>query len=420
MKVFSKRWLMTLLMAGFLAGCGGDGGGTTGSAGGGSGGGTGGTPGGGGGPVTEQPGPDPYADSTATPPAPIVDPTITAAATIAPRDDDSGLFDINIAGFASPSSKILSARQLSMRSGPNKSAAARANLTRAGVPDLEADDFVIVEDGVVKGHTMVRIGESEARAKADVVFVFDTTGSMSSALASVQASILEFADFLEKSGLDVRLGAVTFGDAFDTRTPSSTGLGTGSTAPPSFDNIDRQVFAPTDDFAKFRQFISEEQALGGGDNAENAMGALQYAFDELPWREGAQRVIIVITDVYAHNDVTYGGANISGRWIPPAAADLIAKLKGKAVVHVVSPEFVASPGLYTDMKVFAGADGTGGAYYAWSSGTFSLIDLPIAEVAASGYIVTYRPKRDGKAKTLRVVIDDGEDIRGEINLDVEY
>jgi len=398
---------MALLVAGLLAGCGGDGA-VTSSGGGGGGGGT-----------TPPPPPDPYADSTAKPPATITDPTITAAASIAAKTDGSGLYDINVAGFAAPTATTLSARQLSMRSGPNKFAATRANLTRAAVPDLDAEDFVVVEGGIVKGHTVRRIGEDSTRAKADVVFVFDTTGSMSSALNSVQSSIIEFADFLGKSGLDVQLGAVTFGDAFDTKAAGSTRIGTGSTTPPAFDSNERQVFAPTTDFTKFKQFISEEIASGGGDGPENAVGALQFAFDKTPWRTGAQRVLIVVTDVESHNGSSYSEANISGRWIPPMAADLITKLKGKAVVHVVSP-VLSNPGIHTDMKIFAGTAGTGGAYFEWNRGAFSLVDLPIAEVAAGGYIITYRAKADGKAKTLRVVINDGAGVRGEILLPVEY
>lgn len=409
MRLLSRHGLMALLVAGLLAGCGGDGAVTSSSGGGGGGGGGGTTP----------PPSDPYADSTAKPPATITDPTITAAGTVSARADGSGLYDINVAGFAAPTATTLSARQLSMRSGPNKSAAPRANLTRAAVPDLDSGDFVVVEGSTVKGHTIRRIGEGSARAKADVVFVFDTTGSMSGALNSVQTSIIEFASFLDKSGLDVQLGAVTFGDAFDTKSPGSTGIGTGSTAPPPFDTDERQVFAPTTDFAKFKRFISEESARNGGDGPENAVGALQFAFDKTPWRAGAQKVLIVITDVVSHNGTSYTEANISGRWIPPKAADLIAKLKGQAVVHVVSPA-ISSPGIHTDMKIFAGTAGTGGAYFEWSGSAFSLIDLPIAEVAAGGYIITYRGKVDGKSKILRIVINDGAGVRGEILIPVSY
>ncbi|WP_296554579.1 vWA domain-containing protein [Pigmentiphaga sp.] len=406
MKLFSRNGLMALLVAGFLAGCGGDGAVTP-------------SGGGGGGTTPPPPPPDPYADSTAKPPATITDPTITAAASIAAKTDGSGLYDINVAGFAAPTATTLSARQLSMRSGPNKFAATRANLTRAAVPDLTANDFVVVEGGIVKGHTVRRIGEDSTRAKADVVFVFDTTGSMSGALTSVQSSIIDFADFLGKSGLDVQLGAVTFGDAFDTKATGSRRIGTGSTQPPAFDSSERQVFAPTTDFTKFKQFISEETATGGNNEPENAIGALQFAFDNTPWRTGAQRVLIVITDVVSHNSISYSEDSISGRWIPPSAADLIAKLKGKAVVHVVSPK-ISNPGQHTDMKVFAGTEGTGGAYFEWDKRAFSLVDLPIAEVAAGGYVITYRAKADGKPKTLRVVINDGAGIRGEILLPVEY
>ncbi len=408
MAIFSRNWLLAVTTACFLAACGGDGDSSS-AGGGGGGGGGGGTP----------PPVDVYADSSEAPPATIVNPTISASGAIAPKAGSDDLFEINIAGFAAPTAARLSARQLSMRSSINKAAAPRANITGAAVPDLTEDDFTVVELGTVKGITVKRIGEGETRAKADVVFVFDTTGSMGSGLTSVKNSIIEFADFLDSSGLDVNLGAVTFGDAFDVRSEASTQIGTGSTVPPSFDPYDRQVFPLTADTERFKTFIGNETPEDGNNTPENAVGALQYAYDSMTWREGAQRIVILITDVYSHNASTYTEDSIAGRWIPPSEADLLAKLKGKMTVHVVSPELVnASP--YTDMKVFTGAAGTGGSFVPYGLGTFNLIDLPIAEVAAGGYVVTFRGTKDGLPKTIRVVIDDGGEIRGEFGIDATY
>jgi hypothetical protein len=72
------------------------------------------------------------------------------------------------------------------------------------------------------------------------------------------------------------------------------------------------------------------------------------------------------------------------------------------------------------MSMFAGPSGTGGSFFPWASGTFDLTELPIAETAAGGYVVTYRGTRDGSDHTVRVVIDDGGSVRGEFSVDATY
>src|SRR5690606_1910977 len=131
-----------------------------------------------------------------------------------------------------------------------------------------------------------------------------TTGSMGYALSSVQDSIVAFADHLEAGGLDVRLGAVTFGDAYDTKDASGMrGVSLRDDSPPTFDSYERPTFGLSDDFDAFRAFIEGDSARGGGDGPENAFGATEFAFDEFAWRPGAQRLMVVITDICQHTPV---------------------------------------------------------------------------------------------------------------------
>ena len=338
---------------------------------------------------------DPYADPGTAPPPTITDPTITTSGSIAPRPGTEGLMDINVAGFAAPGAE-------------------------GTLPALGSGDFTVVEDGVVKGITVERIGGS-ITAAADIAFVFDTTGSMGSALRSVQDSIIEFVDFLGDRGLDVRVGAITFGDAFDTQVDGGTrGTSISGRTPPSFDTFERPSFPLSNDYTAFQAFIEGDSPRGGGDAAENALGALEFADDALDWRPGAQKILIVIMDIYSHNDETFtftGGDD----WMPPNPDDLLADLRGDAIVHVVSPDYSAGvPGSFTDMGMFAGVGGTGGVFFPWAFGDFDLTELPIAEAAAGGYIVTYRGTRSGTTHTVRVVIDDGGEIRGEFTTTATY
>ena len=343
------------------------------------------------------PGPvdDPYADPGTAPPPTITDATIATSGSVAPRPGSADLIDINVAGFAAPSGFV----------------------SALDLPALDGGDFVVVEDGVVKGITVERIG-GDVRAAADIAFVFDTTGSMGGALSSVQESIIEFVDFLDGRGLDLRVGAVTFGDAFDT-VSGSRGESLTDMAPPSFDTSERPTFPLSNDFEAFRTFIEGDSPRAGGDAAENALGALEFAYDEFAWRTGAQRILIVIMDIYSHNDDTFtftGGED----WMPPNPDDLLARLRGNAIVHVVAPDFGSDVSPFTDMSMFAGASGTGGVFFPWASGAFDLTELPIAEAAAGGYIVTYRGTRDGSEHSVRVVIDDGSSIRGEFTVTATY
>ena len=342
---------------------------------------------------------DPYAAPGTAPPPTITDPTIATSGSVAPRPGSADLIDINVAGFAAPSGFV----------------------SALDLPLLDAGDFVVVEDGVVKGITVERIG-GDVRAAADIAFVFDTTGSMGSALSSVQEGIIEFVEFLDERGLDLRVGAVTFGDAYDTMSATSTRTGESISGwtPPSFDTQERPSFQLSTDFEAFRTFIEDDSPRGGGDAAENAVGALEFAFDTLEWRPGAQRILIVIMDIYSHNDVTWP-TTWDDRWKPSNPDDVLAKLRGQATVHVVSPDYPSgAPGSFTDMSMFAGASGTGGSFFPWAFGTFDLTELPIAETAAGGYGVTYRGTRDGSEHTVRVVIDDGDSIRGEFTVDATY
>lgn len=342
---------------------------------------------------------DPYADPGTEPPPPVEDPTITTSGSVSESSKGGDLLDINVAGFAAPGEDA--------------------------VPDLTESDFTVVEDGTVKGITVERIGGS-TRAAADIVFVFDTTGSMGSGLNSVQDSIISFSEYLDDAGLDVRLGAVTYGDAFDTVADVDSparGESLRRDTPPSFDTSVRPSFDLSTDFAAFQSFIADDSPRGGGDGPENGTGAVNAAYDELSWRSGAQRIMIVITDICSHTDATFESTfgTAASHWQPPATEDLIDKLQGNATVHVVGPESHFCGEEYPNMNVLTGASGTGGAFYAWDgSSEFDLSTLPIAEAASGGYIVTFRGTRDGEEHEVRVVIDDSGSIRGEFTINPTY
>lgn len=116
---------------------------------------------------------------------------------------------------------------------------------------------------------------ADAVEPIDIVFVFDTTGSMNDEIKSVRDNIIEFADVLRKTNMDYRLGLVTFGD-----------------------NI-REVHQPMANVREFKRIIGNQTADGGDDEPENALDAL-YKASELNFRDGVKIVFILITDAPFH------------------------------------------------------------------------------------------------------------------------
>lgn len=358
-------------------------------------------------------GSDPYADLGPYTGSGITDPTITTSGALS-YSGEGDLMEINMAGFAAPVNRMAFAPS----ANPRASKVATVPLTK--------EDITVVEDGIIKGITVDKI-DADTRAAADILFVVDTTGSMSDAIDSVKDSIVAFTDFLDAEGLDVRLAAVTVGDAYDTvDNPTAPARGTSlrDDTPPDFDSDERPTFPFSTDFAAFKSFIQGDSARGGNDTPENTLGALDFGSSQLVWRDGAQRIAVVITDVCSHNKTTfedvYGSYADYAHWLPPVATDLIERLKGQVTVHVVAPKSACVGDIHTNMADLTGLEGTGGVFVNWDLTAFDLTSLPIAEATAGGYLLTFSGTRDGSLHTVRVLIDNGSGIRGEFTLEEKY
>jgi hypothetical protein len=152
----------------------------------------------------------------------------------------------------------------------------------------------------------VKTGSSK-RAEADVCFVFDTTGSMSDKIDGLIRCMSSFVDELASLGLDWRCTCVPFGDL---QVPG--------------DRVDAQLpFVATADAAR-TQLQHLPRFSGGSNWGESSVEAL-LAGSHKPWREGAVRVIVLLTDEPAH-----GG--------PQRSQEVLQRLRQREIIC-----FVASP-----------------------------------------------------------------------------
>ena len=131
-----------------------------------------------------------------------------------------------------------------------------------------------------------------ATGKADVVFVIDTTGSMSSAISGVKNNINTFASKLVSDyNIDVNFALIDYRDI--------TVDGTDSTV--LHKNLSSNWYTSV---SSFTNAINSLGVDGGGDTPETPIDALEIA-RKLDWRGDSVKFVILVTDAnYKNNNIS--------------------------------------------------------------------------------------------------------------------
>ncbi|MDE6730076.1 MAG: hypothetical protein K2J71_04795, partial [Oscillospiraceae bacterium] len=131
----------------------------------------------------------------------------------------------------------------------------------------------------------------ETIGQADIIFVMDTTGSMSDVIDNVQTNINEFANVLSNEyNVDVNYALIEYRDIEEDGKDSTVG----------HRYLSSNWFANVD---LFRKEVNTLDVDGGGDDPETPLDALEMArnFD---WRSGSTQFVVLVTDIYSKNDNT--------------------------------------------------------------------------------------------------------------------
>lgn len=123
------------------------------------------------------------------------------------------------------------------------------------------------------------------RINLDVLFLIDSTGSMSDEIQALQSSILSIADQID--GMwprpDLRLGLVTYRDRGDAYVVAKVDF--------------------TENVRHFSQQLGALRAAGGGDYPEAVNEALHAGIHEMDWRaEDTVRLVFLVADAPPHLD----------------------------------------------------------------------------------------------------------------------
>lgn len=124
----------------------------------------------------------------------------------------------------------------------------------------------------------MEIGQDSAKARADLVFVIDTTGSMNDKIDGLIESCQTFVDRLGTKHIDWAAAVVGFGDL--------TVEGDRIVATP-FSSSAERVKALLRGLPRYS---------GGGNEGESSLEAVQAALNQSGFRADAMKVVILITD----------------------------------------------------------------------------------------------------------------------------
>ncbi|WP_181065751.1 cutinase family protein [Rathayibacter sp. AY1C1] len=159
-----------------------------------------------------------------------------------------------------------------------------------------------IDDGVLEAveKLAVRLGSSDeldtvfvpvraGRTGLDVVFLIDSTGSMSGQIDQAK----QFAGSMSASiaAVNGRVALVEYRDAGDEFTA-------------------RVLTGLQEDTTEFQSKLDGISVGGGGDTPEAALHALMTGFDGLDWRPGATKAAVILTDAGFHNPDLVDGSTV--------------------------------------------------------------------------------------------------------------
>ncbi len=256
---------------------------------------------------------------------------------------------------------------------------------------LTASNFTVYEDGVFRSIIDAKSsGSTTTATKTDIAFIMDTTGSMDPEIGGVRDSVISFANHLTASGYDVQLGGVSFGDEI------------------------RDTFQFTNKGSDFVKWVSGLSSYGGGDIPENDVDAIMTAVNNLHWRSGALKVLVIITDAPTHylNDgdgiAKYSIAQVitalqKGNFVLDSVSTMGTRAASASSKQPIIFSTRASSGGYPDIDTVANATG-GIAALLPTNGSVDLSALNIEKTILAGYIVRFRSIHTNTDHAIRMVI----------------
>lgn len=181
------------------------------------------------------------------------------------------------------------------------------------IPETPRLEFAAPMEIALKSSTV--ISSVKVSGQVDIVFIVDTTGSMSTYITNVKNNLMSFVNDIQAANISPSFALVEYRD-ITCDGDNSTKINKNGSGTNWFRNVN-----------EFKSAISNLDVGGGGDLPETLVDALAMA-SELDMRESAQKFFIVVTDADYKEENNFGIDSMD---------EMISILKEKSInVSVVS------------------------------------------------------------------------------------
>lgn len=194
----------------------------------------------------------------------------------------------------------------------------------------------------------ITVTTTKAKPKADVMFVIDRTGSMTSPIKWVASGLGQVVNQLHKDGAnDIHIGVVTFTD-----------LGSVGNLPGAY-KLDMPLGANSTSAVQAKLNEIAGSVTGGGDLPEDSVYGMMRAIDETPWRADASHTVVLVTDASTKFRETQ---SVGGQ--PATSAGLKALVSAKSInLSLQDITGVSQTPTATLSDISSLATATGGSYF---------------------------------------------------------
>ncbi len=188
------------------------------------------------------------------------------------------------------------------------------------ISNLTKSDFLISENGSPVNDFEFST-EASAPTKVDIVFVLDITNSMRPSINSVKENVIDFVEQLKSVNILANLCLVTFANrVLDECT--------------EFQNDD-PLTSNNENIEDFLNKLERLNTVVGGEIPENQLQGLRSAAEVTPWRAGARRLSILITDAGFYDATNPGEAGANAQSYPEVYNSII---NNRVNSYIVGPD----------------------------------------------------------------------------------
>jgi hypothetical protein len=273
--------------------------------------------------------------------------------------------------------------------------------------DLNTSNLFIIEDGSLKGIKITQVG-GNVTLKADVVFVVDNSGSMAEEADSIASKIIAFCNYLQSSGLDIKVGCVGYAAGVDGAQNLTDPVTLQTYLNREFGTSRTQGYTGSD------ATTLESASSAFYNSNEDGIVGIAFADSLFSWRSGANRIYVNFTDeaIQPNTPTKWSVADFVSHWSASKGTihsvfSLSSSYWSGSVPDTSSEKenyYTWTPGQYERPWTLSNATG-GSIKFIHSDATdLNLTLLPVTGALAKSFLVEYLTSDPNASHTVTIIV----------------